>query len=454
MNARANRQPAARRLAAFAASLRYVDIDPVDVAHAKTCVIDTVGVALLGRRFAWGDIAMRYAQRHGSGGNSRVLGSTARVSAPMAALANGVLAHSFEFDSLRKPGAGVHPGAALVPPALAVGEDLGASGRSVLAAIVAGCEVMFRIGAASRHTSESLGFHAPGLTGPFGAAIVAGHLLGLDTARMCNALGIAGSLCGGSLAFARTDNGSMVKRLHLGRAAEAGILAASLAAEGFEGPDTILDGEFGFLEMYCREGDASWLVRQLGEASEIRKMCIKRFPCHVTAQGLVHCIGQLRNERRFEPDAVREVIVGVGAKVLSHHADRDPADTMAAQYSVPFCVAVAILDDPMDPEAFLSRGPASAAVRELCRSIELVSLAQHAQARSPWAGTIELRLSDGTRVSAVADDFPGTPGWPLSETALEEKYARCAEGFEPAARLYDQLQDLDAIEDVRSLALS
>src|SRR6185369_15754206 len=138
-------------------------------------------------------------------------------------------------------------------------EETHCSGERLLTAIVAGCEVMFRIGMASKHTSEHLGFHAPGLTGPFGAAVVAARMLDLDAERLTQALGIAGSLCGGVLAFAQAGNGAMVKRLHLGRAAEAGILAARLAQRGYEGPDTILDGEFGFLHTYCKESDAALL---------------------------------------------------------------------------------------------------------------------------------------------------------------------------------------------------
>src|SRR5258706_9546938 len=259
-------QTAARSLARFASALQLADVPALDVERAKQCLIDLVGVALLGSSFPWAQSARRYAEHYGAGGTSRVLGgSAARISAPLAALANGVAAHAFELDSLRRPGAGVHPGAALVPVALALGEELHSSGSDVLAAIVAGCEVMFRIGTASLHSSESLGFHAPGLTGPFGAAVVAGRLLHLDSERLCEALGIAGSLCGGVLAFAKAGNRAMGKRLHLGRAAESGILAARLAQSGFEGPDTILEGGFGFLETYCSESDPALLTAGLGE---------------------------------------------------------------------------------------------------------------------------------------------------------------------------------------------
>src|SRR5206468_6996721 len=171
--------------------------------------------------------------------------------------------------SLTRPGAGAHPGATVLPPALAVAQQPGIRGRKALggrdliAAFVAGNEVMIRIGRATGHTNEARGFHAPGTTGPFGAAVACGHLLGLDAAGMANALGLAGSLAGGLLEFARGDGG-MVKRLHLGRASEAGVLAASLAAGGFEGPKTVLEGQFGFLRVFCTEFDESQLTRGLG----------------------------------------------------------------------------------------------------------------------------------------------------------------------------------------------
>jgi hypothetical protein len=182
----------------------------------------------------------------------------------------------FELDSLTRPGAGAHPGATVLPPALAIAQERGADGRALIAAFVAGNEVMIRIGRATGHTNEARGFHAPGTTGPFGAAVAAGHLLRLDTRAMTNALGIAGSLCGGLLEFARGDGG-MVKRLHLGRASEAGVLAASLAADGFAGPRTVIEGEFGFLRVFCTNWDLGELTRGLGNefvgSSTVLKLC-------------------------------------------------------------------------------------------------------------------------------------------------------------------------------------
>src|SRR6202045_1661071 len=183
------------RLAKFAAALRYEDLPASVVRQAKDCIIDTVAAGICGSALPWSRIVIDYAERTGPRGKCRIPGRGGRsVQAPAAALANGALAHAFELDSLTRPGAGAHPGATGLPPALALAQERGAGGRALIAAFVAGNEVMIRIGRATGHTNEARGFHAPGTTGPFGGAVAVGHLLGLDTAALANAPGLAGSL--------------------------------------------------------------------------------------------------------------------------------------------------------------------------------------------------------------------------------------------------------------------
>ncbi|HEY2183766.1 MAG TPA: MmgE/PrpD family protein, partial [Xanthobacteraceae bacterium] len=255
-------------LADYAAALRYEDIPDDVIERAKQCIADTIAVTIFGSDLPWSRMVARFAERNAPGGDSRILAlGGARVHAPAAALANGAFAHAFEMDNLTWPNTGVHPGATLLAPGLAMAQERGNSGRDLIAAVVAGAEVMIRIGRATHHRNETRGYHAPGTTGPFGAAVACGRLLGLDGPRMRNALGVAGSLAGGLLEFARSGTGAMVKRLHLGRAAESGVLAASLAADGFTGPATVLEGEFGFLNVFCGgEFDRAELTRELGQS--------------------------------------------------------------------------------------------------------------------------------------------------------------------------------------------
>src|SRR5882672_11687968 len=176
------------QVAQFAASYRYEDIPPDVLERTKQCIADTVATVIFGYDLPWSRIVVGYAERNGAGGRSRILGpGGAAVHAPAAALANGALAHAFEMDNLTWPSTGVHPGATLLAPGLAVAQERGSGGRELITAFLAGAEVMIRIGRATHHSNEGRGFHAPGTTGPFGVAIACGRLMGFGVEQMQNA---------------------------------------------------------------------------------------------------------------------------------------------------------------------------------------------------------------------------------------------------------------------------
>src|SRR3989338_8361188 len=243
---------ATKKLARYAVNLRYSRTPPEVIARAKACILDTLAVALYGSTKAWSQAVVGFVNSLSRPGNATVLGRRWKVRAPQAALANGTMAHAFELDNVRRPGAGVHPGATAFLPALAIAEEKKADGKALLTAVVAGCEVMSRIGVAAGNSLERRGFHAPALTGTFGSAIAAGRLLNLSEREMVHALGIAGSYSGGLMEFSRCQEGAMIKRLHLGKAAEGGVTAALLAQRGFAGPESVLEGKFGFLKTFPR----------------------------------------------------------------------------------------------------------------------------------------------------------------------------------------------------------
>src|ERR1700680_1530199 len=269
------------RLAEYAAGLRHEQIPPAVLQRAKDCIADTVAVILFGAQFPWSKMIIAQAQRMSKGGKCSILGTGSRVCAPAAALAHGAMTHAFEQDNLTLPDSGAHPGASLVPSGLAVAQEHGLSGRELLTAFVAGAEVMIRIGRATKRTNEARGFHAPGTLGPFGAAVASGKLMHFDAPKMTNALGLAGSTSGGLLEFAHSGNGALGKRLNRGRAAEGGVLAASLAADGFTGPTTVLEGGAGFLKAFCNESDLAELTRGLRETYLTLTIMMKRFSCHI-----------------------------------------------------------------------------------------------------------------------------------------------------------------------------
>lgn len=436
-------------LAKFAAELRYEDIPPHVIERAKDCIADTVAVIVLGNAMPWSQIVIRYAQSIGAGGRSLVLGSGGPgLRAPAAALANGAMAHAFESDNLTRPSAGVHPGATLLPPALAVAQDRGCSGRELITAVVAGFEVMYRVGHATKHSNERRGFHAPGTTGPFGAAVAAGKLLGLDAAGMTNALGVAGSLAGGLMEFARSGTGAMVKRLHLGRAAESGVMAASLAADGFQGPVSVLEGEAGFLRVFCTEWEFSDLTRGLGTEWDTMKLCLKRFPVHMTAQTGVQAVMELRAELGFSGADVDRVIVAGTGRMATINNIREPADMMMGQYSIPFCVALALFRDPRDPASFDDGALADPAIRDMCRRVSVV--AADPPPKSAGASVVTVFLKDGRSVTREVEEFDGTPARPLDRAALRDKFVTLARGRygDAAGGIFERLLGLEEERDV------
>ena len=425
------------RLAEYAAALRYEDLPAAVVQQAKECIIDTVAAGICGSALPWSRIVIDYAERTGAGGRSHILGRGSTVQAPAAALANGALAHAFELNSLTRPGAGAHPGATVLPPALAVAQEKGADGRALITAFVAGNEVMIRIGRATGHTNEARGFHAPGTTGPFGAAVAAGHLLGLDAAAMTNALGIAGSLCGGLLEFAR-GNGGMVKRLHLGRASEAGVLAASLAAAGFTGPRTVIEGQFGFLRVFCTAWDEAELTRGLGDEFVVSTTVLKRYPCHATAHAAVKAVRELQAEHGFAGAAIEAIAVTGTERMIERHNIPEPADLMLAQYSIPFSVALALCREARDPESWDESALADPQIRSLARRVQLVP--QPGGGHGATGSTVTITLSDGRRLERRAESGMLEPG------ELADKFqrlTRAALGENGAAALYDRLRRLE-----------
>ena len=412
---------AAQVLGKFAAGLKFADLPAEVVERSKNCMIDTVAIASFGAQFPWSRTVADYARRYGTGGPCSLIGyPDVRVHAPYAALVNGVCTHAFEQDSGRYPPAGAHAEATVLPAVFAACEETKADGQTAIAAFVAGCEVMFRIALASRHSPEKLGFHAPGLTGPFGAAIGAGCVFGLTAEQLVHALGIAGSLSSGLLAFSKSEQGGMVKRLHLGRAPESGVLAARLASAGYTGPETVLDGKFGFTEVYCRDAEPALLTADLGKDWEVMRISMKRYACHMYAQTAMQSMRGLMSEHAFGGADVAKVLIEGNEKLASHHNILEPGDLMQAQYSVPFCVALAMFRDPDDPNSFVANGVDDPAIRAACRVMELRASPDFSH--SPYPTRITVRLKDGREFVRVGEYFRGMPNDPLSRDDLRRKF--------------------------------
>jgi 2-methylcitrate dehydratase PrpD len=443
---------AAQSLAEFVTSLDYDDIPAEVVEKAKACVIDTLAATIYGAQLPWSKIIIEYVRRTSAPGHSAILGTDVLVRAPFAALANGALAHSFELDTPVHPSVGVHPGPGCVLPGIAVAQGLQKSGKELITAFVAGFEAMHRMADTSPQSSEKKGFHAPGLFGTFGGAMTAGRLMGLDAERMTNALGIAGSLCSGLLEFSKSGTGGMVKRLHPGRAAEGGVMAAALAREGFTGPPTIIEGKYGFLNVFCSDADLSKLTAGLGEVWQTVTVAHKRYAAHGTAHVPMTAVLALKAEHRIAGEDIASIVVAGNEKIVSHHDIKEPQDITAAQYSVPFCVAVACFRDPLDPNVFSEAAVNDPAIRQLCRNVTLEVLKDAPQDQGK-ASRVTLKLKNGRELVKAMHSYPGMPEEPLTTAQLKQKFDTLTAALSKGRRdqMFEQFMALENVENLRTI---
>jgi 2-methylcitrate dehydratase PrpD len=260
---------------------------------------------------------------------------------------------------------------------------------------------------------------------------------------MTNAMGVAGSLAGGLLEFARAGNGAMVKRLHLGRAAEAGVVAASLAAEGFTGPTSVLEGQAGFLRAFCPEWDVGELTHGLGDKFECRTIMMKRYACHITAHNAVEAVRDLSAQHKFGAADVASITIDGNRRMATVNNIPAPADMMMAQLGIPFCVALALYRNPIDPRSFDETAVRDPQILDLSRRVKMVIV--EGQDNRNMATTVTVALKDGRSVSQHVTAFTGTPERPLDRAGLFEKFRLLTSAY-PADRmqqLFDRLQGLE-----------
>ena len=300
-----------RRLAEFAAGIDFASLDSEVVERTRMLLMDQVGISIRGRNDAGLSASMAAALRHlGLGsGNASVIGDGAAYSPPAAALFNGNLGHSLDFDDTHASGS-IHPSAPIVPAALAAAEMVGANGRTVVAAVVAGYEVQIRLSLAlgpSDHYRQ--GFHPTPTCGVFGAAAAAGRVLGLEPSQMEDAFGLCGSLAAGSMQF--LVDGAWNKPFHTGYAAMNGLVAACMAREGFRGARESVEGRAGFLHAYAPNANPDIADADLGERWETLRIAIKPYPSCRYSHAPVDALIALRDEHDIDWRDVESVEIGV-----------------------------------------------------------------------------------------------------------------------------------------------
>ncbi|KAA9161615.1 MmgE/PrpD family protein [Amycolatopsis acidicola] len=362
------------------------------------------------------------------------LGIAGKLPAPSAALVNGTLAHSLDFDDTHLPSV-LHPSSAVIPAALAVAERTGASGPSFLDAATVGIEVTCRLGMAGydEENANSVFFdrgqHATAICGAVGAAVAAGMLLGLDSDGLTSAIGIACSMGSGVIEANRT--GGTVKRVHCGWAAHAGVVAAEMAKHGLTGPPTVLEGRFGFLQAFCGDRfDIGQVTRGLGEHWETPGIFFKPYPCNHFTHAGVDAALRLRRAG-IDPTRITELTLGVPEPVLRTIGEpieekRKPRSGYHGAFSGPYTVAAAMLGGGglgVFHEDFTDGAAQDPARLALAEKVNVVADAECTRIfPRQFPAVLTVRLDDGSTHSERVSHNRGGPANPLSADELTLKF--------------------------------
>ena len=443
-----------RRLAEFVVETGYEDLPEDVVEAARVYVLDNLASGFVGSLTPWADMVAQLAHESAPDGPCSVFARPWTTSPSYAALANGTMIGSFETDHAYVAGS-CHPSAAVFPAALAIGERDHLGGRAFLASMALGYEVACRVGAAATRAVEDVaGFHGPGTNASFGGAAGAGKALGLDKHRLVNALGIAGSHAGGLMEF--VSEGAMTKRIHVGRGGQMGLESALLAARGFTGPSTVLEGDHGFLRVYSPSPKPEMLVEDLGERYVSLGMMVKAYACHASFHPVIDGIHRFRSDNRFDRDRLERVRVVATDRMVHRHGDKEPTTVLGAQYSLPFSVAVALCRDIADPSVYSEETLWAPDVRELAKAVEL-AVDEDRFAR-PGNAVAEVTLTAaGVDHTFMAARWKGAPDNPYTYEEMADKFRRYAAPYLPADRVDDiitavrHLEDSDDVADLAGL---
>lgn len=443
-----------RRLAGFAAGLRFEDLPPPVVHQACRVVLDAVGCAVA----AWTEdaakarIAHEMAALYPATPGAGVIGAAGGTAQPaFAALANGILINAADNDDTHKR-ALLHAGSVVVPVALALAEARGQSGRELIASLVAGYEVAVRVGMAVMPTHYRF-WHSTATNGTFGAAAAAARAMGLDAEATLCALGIAGTSAAGLNTF--FESGDMTKSIHPGKAAMLGILAAQMAQLGATSPPEILAHPKGYLAAFSLEPRAQALTAGLGTEWEILQNGFKAFPSILASHSPIQATLAIVHRTAIDPRSIARITVETYRTVTTHFSNKDVAGVMAARISVPYCVAAAAVDRALGQAQFAPARVADPLVQQVLARTEVVA-APDLDPLYPerFPARVTLALADGATHTETVLLPKGDPGNPLSDAELAEKFRQnCAGRMEPAqiARLHDAIMTLAQAERLDGL---
>ena len=437
-------------IAQFVVGTKYEAIPPKALGTAKAAVLDCLGVALAGSRDECAKICAQIARQEDTKQETTVFGQGFKSSALQAAFANGTAAHALDFDhSFTLMG---QPTAPIIPAIFSLGESLGASGRQILEAYVAGFETTAKLVFALRDSTQD-GWHAPGTLGAFGAAAACSKLLRLDSSQVEMALGITASMAGGVVC----NFGTMSKPLHVGLGARNGVLSAKLAQSGYTANARGIEAANGFSEMFYRMAPSEGPLGELGVSYAIITdgIRIKPYPCGGLAHQPIDAVLDLRAKHGLTAEMVESIDVDVTQHTYNRIAFRVPQTGIQGKFCMGYLLARAIIDGTVSLHMFTDAAVRDPNVLKLAEKIRMKldqGLKASNQGSRPCRVTV--RLKNGQTYAREVQHAKGSPEVPMTADELKGKFIACARQAldeDSTRRALETIESLETLEDIRPL---
>jgi 2-methylcitrate dehydratase PrpD len=446
-------------------NVKFEDIPKKTVEKQKEFIIDTLGVAVAGSAAPEVAQIVEFLREIGGREEARILNHRMKSPAFLAAMANTLMAHAFDFDDMHEK-AGIHANVCVIPAALAMAERVGGvDGKRFLAAVILGVDMICRMGVSIPLTR---GWHATSTFGIFGAAIASSKILSLDDNKMANAIGIAYSQASGNRQ-GRLE-GTLTKRLQVALSAKSGILASLFADRGLTGPKGVLEGDWGILRVYGdpqhvgdQDNILESLTQGLGEVFLGDELSIKPYPsCKATHTAICATL-DLKRKEGIEPKWVEEVQVFVSNgcyQTVGRPFEIRTNPQVDAQFSIPYTLATAILTDKVGLQDFSDSAIRDSLRMEMAKKVK-VFIDPSLKEPSTNVVNLECRIiikARGKSYSSKASISKGHPGYPLSSEEIFSKFANCIEfgrgnyPYEKISRVFDIIKNVETLKDVSALS--
>jgi 2-methylcitrate dehydratase PrpD len=406
----------------FIIGTRYDQLKPEVVLRAKKLILDLVGVSLAGYKLMeFPRIVVSYMESLGGSPEASIFQTKRKFPAVNAAFANAACAHALDMDDGHRFAA-LHPGTVIIPAALAAAELSRGTTKELMAGVVAGYEVMIRIGMAINPSSLNRGFHATGITGPFGAVAAAANIMKLGREETIGALGLAGLQGSGLLQVNHDVEGAKVKPINPARAAMSGLFSCILAQKGAKGPLNIFEGEDSFFKAVTDEVKTDLLTRDLGKEFEICNTYIKFYAACRHAHACIDAAMEAFHQSQIDISEINKISIETYPAAIRLAGITDVTTPSAARFSIPFSVALALTKKDAGADKYSEENIRDEGIQRLSKKIEF-SVGNKWEKLYPNKRGATVRIMDNKK-RMWSSEVELAKGEPENPASLEEIYQK------------------------------